>query len=105
MFLPQIINDEKFRGGELSTPWTPTIQNDALPGLLARFNAIMSDVCDPEATDCSVLEEIAQQDWRGEHFVDSGHFSRAGGDLFSEIVARHIRGLDLGEGTTDQTGG
>lgn len=95
VFVPQVLYDHAFEWREVSRPWTPRIRDDALPGLLARFNAIMSRVCDPGVTDCSVVEEIPQQDWRRPHFVDSGHLSREGGALFSEIVARHIRSLGV----------
>jgi lysophospholipase L1-like esterase len=94
IFVPQVLNYDDFRGRTVSRRWSPHIEDDAMPALLDRFNSIMKNVCLPEEPECLVLNEVLAERWTSSDFVDDGHFSRAGGVKFSNLVARHIRSTD-----------
>ncbi len=91
LFTPQVLNYTDFKGKKKSRPWSPHIEDDAMPVLLDRFNAIMTHACPPDKSACTVINEVLTVDWKPSDFVDEGHFSRTGGVKFAEIVARRIR--------------
>jgi len=91
IFVPQVLNEAKFRGHKGSRYWTRHIVDDAMPALLARFNGLMSGLCQAPADRCQVLDEVGRFAWSSVDFVDDGHFSRAGGAKFAGILAERIR--------------
>jgi lysophospholipase L1-like esterase len=96
IFIPQVLNYADFTGKTTSRPWSPHIEDDAMPALLHRFNLIMNDACVPKAPDCIVLNEVPISDWGPGDFVDDGHFSRAGGVKFSSMVAARVKEMIKG---------
>jgi lysophospholipase L1-like esterase len=93
LFVPQVLNDEHFRGRTGGRYWSPRIVDDAMPSLIARFNGFMHDACPPAQSDCIVLDDVLQQKWTPDAFVDDGHFGRAGGERFASVLAPVIRSL------------
>ncbi|MEQ9266721.1 MAG: SGNH/GDSL hydrolase family protein [Balneolaceae bacterium] len=94
IFIPQVLNYTQFlRNGESTSIWSSRIKNKSMPELLDRFNGFMNDLCPSPVLECTVLNEVLDAQWKDEHFVDDGHFNRAGGLIISEIVAKYI--LDL----------
>lgn len=96
LFVPQVLNDAEFVGKHTSRLWTPHVEDDALPGLMRAFNAIMERACEPGAEDCAVLGAVQTRNWQPEDFVDEGHFSAIGGARFADLVATRIRELTPG---------
>lgn len=90
LFVPQILNDRRFLSDEGGHEWTPRIRSTHLPRLLRRFNGFMSEACRPDDPTCTVVDEVTEEDWTGRDFVDSGHFSRQGGQKFAALVAEHV---------------
>ncbi len=91
IFVPQILNSVEFeRNGDESSRWSTRIKNSAMPALIERFNHIPGMVCDSNTADCVVLNTVLEANWKDKHFVDEGHFSRAGGIVFSGLIARYI---------------
>ncbi len=95
LFVPQVLNAAAFRGKSGSRPWTPHIENGALPNLLDRFNLILSQVCQPGEPDCAVVSETTAEHWEPEDFVDDGHFSRKGGEKLVTLIAKHLSGRQI----------
>jgi len=91
LFVPQVLNNEHFRGRPGSRFWSPRIVDDAMPALMARFNLFMHEACPANASDCAVLDGVLQQDWSSADFLDDGHFGRDGGGRFVSFVASMIR--------------
>jgi hypothetical protein len=95
VFVPQVLNRSFFKGRRDSDPWTPRVENDALPELLDRMNTMMASVCHHGEQDCQVLDEVSGEDWEPADFVDEGHFSRAGGLRFATALHDRILSLPL----------
>src|SRR5262249_7760463 len=110
LFVPQVLNYADFRGSKTSRPWTPHIEDDAMPELLDRFNGIMDLACKSDETDCAVLKGVAAQGWEPEDFAvyeyedvdgsrhsahDDGHFSQRGNRKMATFLATCIKGLDV----------
>jgi lysophospholipase L1-like esterase len=93
LFVPQILNVSEFYGKKDSRRWSPFIRDDAMPKLLNEFNSIMDKVCNKNEMDCLVVNEVSNQDWKSDDFVDEGHFSREGGVKFALIIAKYLRKL------------
>jgi len=99
IFVPQIINydyhiDEERK--KYSSIWTPRINNGAMPALMDRFNGLMTNACDGDTKGrCSVATQVEDVNWRaGEKdwaFVDDGHFSREGGEVFADVLVQIIK--------------
>jgi len=96
LFVPQVLNEARYRGAPGSKRWTPHIQSTALPDLMRRFDALMQQACSDAGPDCRVLSEVLRQDWQPRDFVDEGHFSRVGGEKFAGLIAGVIR-RDVGK--------
>lgn len=86
VFIPQVLNDSMYEGRDDAHYWTPRVRNDALPGLMARFNRLMRDACPAGAGDCTYLGGVLQIDWEDADFIDEGHFSRSGGQKFASAI-------------------
>jgi hypothetical protein len=99
IFIPQVLNYADFKGKKKSRGWSAHIEDDAMPGLLDRFNSIMNHICLPKEPNCIVLNEVSTERWDPSDFVDDGHFSRAGGVKFSTIVSKYIRKMTKEEPT------
>ncbi|MEO5362609.1 MAG: GDSL-type esterase/lipase family protein [Magnetococcus sp. DMHC-8] len=94
LFVPQVLNAEAYAGKKGSRWWTPFIEDDALPGLMARFNRIMIDgACAAGQADCRVAADVPDLPWAPLHFVDDGHLSAEGGRLLAQRVAAHLLSL------------
>ena len=103
IFVPQTLNNAEFAGRTKGRRYTPRIVDDAMPGLMARFNGVMREACaaaEPgwdgaraEAGRCVYAGAAAEAGWCPADFADDGHLSRAGGLKLSEIVAREVRRL------------
>ncbi|WP_456425568.1 SGNH/GDSL hydrolase family protein [Rhodocaloribacter sp.] len=91
LFVPQVLNKAAFAGSRRTRPWTPRIIDEALPGLMRRFNGLMTGLC--EDAPCAVVEEVTRLPWTPEHFLDEGHFNAEGGRLMAETLAARIRSL------------
>ncbi len=91
LFVPQVLNEAAFAGSTGTHPGTPRIIDEAAPGLMRRFNGLMTGLC--EDAPCAVVEEVARQPWTPEHFLDEGHFNAEGGRLMAETLAGRIRRL------------
>jgi lysophospholipase L1-like esterase len=91
LFVPQILNYADFKGKKSSRPWSPHIEDDAIPDLIDGFNGIMNTACQPDKANCAVLNEIIAEHWEPADFMDDGHLSQKGGSKFARIVAEHIR--------------
>jgi len=96
LFVPQVLNERRYRGEPGGKRWTPRIQSAALPELMLRFDALMQQACSEARSDCRVLSEVLRQDWQPQDFVDEGHFSRVGGEKFAGLIAGVIR-RDVGK--------
>lgn len=94
LFLPQTLNDADFAGGTTGRPWSPRIVDDAMPGLMARFNGVMRDVAGSGETPlgrCAYADGVTSASWGPGDFADDGHLNRAGGLKLAGIVAAEIR--------------
>lgn len=97
IFVPQILNDPAYLSSRESREWSRGVRDDALPGLMRRLNSFLDQACPEGDPDCRVLEPMEEFAWKPEHFVDEGHFSRAGGEQLAIFLADSITGLpDLG---------
>ena len=96
IMVPQVLNLKWFEKhpSEINL-WTPTISNRDMPQLINRFNQLMSEAV-PNQPNVVTLDSILyQKAWDSHHFVDQGHFSKEGGDVFSDILVEAIRQLQL----------
>ena len=96
IFVPQILNYSSFVKDGISRGWSPYIEDSAMPRLLDRFNLILNDACQVSETECVVVNEVKNEAWSPEDFVDDGHFNKIGGKKFASLLANVIlsrRGL------------
>ncbi len=102
LFVPQVLNDGRYTQDDTSYPWSPYIENSAMPKLMARFNGLMRGVCPEDEPRCEFVGGVTGVDWQPEDFVenfidddtqerDNGHFSRQGGEKFTEVLLKVIR--------------
>lgn len=91
IFVPQVLNMEWY-AKNIQNPWTPTIPNKNMPKLLRKFNDIMSvSLKEEEDKDLIVIDSILYlTDWENRHFVDEGHFSKLGGEIFAQVLVGAI---------------
>ncbi len=91
LFVPQVVDASRLRGTG-GHAWTPALVDSAVPGLIARLNAIMAEECPPGAADCEVVDDVARHPWQPDDFLDEGHFVRKGNEAFATLLAARIRG-------------
>lgn len=70
--------------------WTPHIYLNALPGLMSGFNQIMNDVIVQNSSTVLIDSIYLKVNFNNSDFVDLGHFSKKGGDKFSDLLAKEI---------------
>jgi lysophospholipase L1-like esterase len=92
LFVPQVLDLPRFTG-DSSFPWTPRIRNDAMPGLLPRYDSIYGVVCPPRQAGCAVVDEVRAQPWEARDFIDEGHFSPSGNEAFAILLAARIKAI------------
>lgn len=94
IFIPQILNDTYYLNSkDSSSNWTKHINNKAMPMRMSHFNNLMNNLCDLESN-CNVLNDVLSIQWKEKHFVDDGHFSKEGGIIFSNTIAKAILKLN-----------
>jgi len=98
IFIPQALNLPLYENPEnriqLRTPyqsWTPYIESTAMPILIKDFNALMYNNIITDSSTHVVDSILYKYSWLPDHFVDEGHFSREGGELFTQIILEKIR--------------
>lgn len=96
IIVPQVLNLEWFKAHPSeSNLWTPTISNENMPELITRFNQLVSKAV-PTDEGVLTLDHLPYStQWQDHHFVDQGHFSKKGGEVFSDLLAASIRQLQL----------
>ncbi len=97
VFVPQLLDYDRFADKNASHWWTEHIRNGALPDLMARFNDRLLQVCSSGEENCKVLDEVLKQRWYADDFIDEGHFSRKGNIRFAGLVADCIRNWSKSE--------
>jgi len=91
IFVPQLLDNSSFQDEWASQDWTRHIRDNAMTGLMARFNGLLSEVCAKEDTTCFVFDEVLAETWTQADFIAEGHFSRRGGMNLADMIARLIR--------------
>ena len=97
LFVPQVLNEAAFAGSRRTHTWTPRIIDEAMPGLMRRFNGLTAGLCDDAP--CAVVEEVTRQSWTPDLFLDEGNFNAEGSKRLAETLAERIRRLTAS--TTD----
>ena len=95
IFIPQVLNVDLLSktGGTYS--WTPHIENKQMPVMMQAFNVLMEKAI-REDGNTIVIDNIQQKyKWTPAHFADFGHFNKAGGDLFTDILKKALEELKL----------
>lgn len=93
VFVPQVLNIDEFHGSNRSRPWSPFIRDDSLPRLMDHMNQLMKGICADRASSCAFVDRILTNSWTPAHFVDDGHFNRAGGLEFVRVLEPYIRAV------------
>jgi lysophospholipase L1-like esterase len=91
LFVPQVLNSDRYRAIEGPDKWSPRIRNDQMPRLIRRFNEAMNRTCTDGISDCAVVDEVLDQPWTRADFIDYGHFGRRGAERFATVLAEHVR--------------
>jgi hypothetical protein len=100
LFVPQVLNYSNFyKKVGSARGWTRYIKDEAMPGLMDKFNSHMDGLCFKQEKSCVVLKAVLEENWLPIDFVDAGHMSRSGGLKFSEIIAQSIFSIKYDEGT------
>lgn len=95
IFIPQLLNLDWFvQNKDNYNAWTTTISNKDMPLLITRFNQLMVAAVPTEENIITLDSILYNQQWEEDHFVDEGHFSRAGGELFSNVLISTIKQLE-----------
>jgi lysophospholipase L1-like esterase len=93
LFVPQILNSAWYREKDTRITFYDCaykIKNSAMPRLMDRFNMLEKSVCPFDDSKCIFVNGVLNTDWEPEDFVDDGHFSRKGGEKFTDIISRVI---------------
>lgn len=90
VFVPQILNYDKYRIEPGADYWTPRINNIAMPKLMDRFNGFLAQACSPADDNCVVLNEVLEPKWDKDLFIDYGHFNTEGNRIFADILTKQI---------------
>jgi len=95
IFVPQVLNMEWYEVHKnIPNRWTPTIANSDMPAFSRKFNSIMSTSL-KEDEGLIVIDSILNiRKWEPHHFVDEGHFSKQGGEVFTELLITAIREIE-----------
>lgn len=92
LFIPQVINIQKFEEEELpSYKWHPYIANDAMGELMHHFNQLMIDQVTQDSMVHVAPSPLKAIPFQKEHFVDFGHFTPAGNSLFADWVYEQLQ--------------
>lgn len=93
LFVPQILNYRWFSEEEgtrtYNNCWNK-IKDSAMPRLMDRFNMLVKSVCPGGDPKCIFVDGVLNVDWEPDDFVDDGHFSRKGGEKFTDVISRVI---------------
>ncbi len=91
IYVPQVLHLEAYVKTEQdSDSWTPHIKNKSIPELIKKFNALMSKAVKKNNNTIVIDSILTKYQWNKEHFVDKGHFSKEGGDQFSDIIISNL---------------
>ena len=90
VIIPQVLNASSLDMDE-PAPWTPFIPGRATMHVMAAYNAALLGLAEPGRV--WVLSDALAVDWHPEHFVDDGHFSESGADLFAATIAPQIQSI------------
>ena len=89
IYVPQVLDLHFYKTTKRkSQPWSPNIANSSMPDLIHHFNRILSETINPAPFSVVLDSMLLKHNWQPKHFVDEGHFSREGGELFTEILIR-----------------
>ena len=91
IFIPQILNYQKFDSDEGSHVWSKHIKSSAMRELMNNFNRHMERLYLNEEKDGLVLNNVLKKNWVNSDFVDYGHFNKNGGTKFADLVFQAIR--------------
>lgn len=90
IFIPQVLNYQKFDTNEGNHHWSKHIKSSAMRDLMSKFNVHMNGLCPKGEKDCMVLNNVLEKNWANSDFVDYGHFSRSGGEKLADMVFQAI---------------
>ncbi len=94
IFVPQVLNLKWFsERRDIENLWSSNIPNEDMPELLKRFNQLMSTSVPTEKDIITIDSILFIRNWEDRHFVDEGHFSKAGGEVFTELLITAIKKL------------
>ena len=95
IYIPQVMNEEWLAANKDDPNlWTPTLSNGDLPKFIERFNTLLAQTV-PSGENGVALNSISKLDWKEDHFVDEGHFSKKGAEKFSDVVKNAILRLHV----------
>jgi hypothetical protein len=92
LFVPQVLDSSRLYG-KSGGWWTPHVRNEAMPRLIERLNAMMNEVCAPHETGCAVLNDVLTHAWDPDDFLDEGHFSPSGNEVFARFISSAIEAV------------
>ena len=88
IYVPQVLNLDNFKNTKVkSRKWTPHIINKSMPLLIKQFNSLIKKSI-RENKDVIIINNIYEYDWKPKHFIDDGHFSKDGGEYFTDILIK-----------------
>lgn len=90
ILIPQIMNFEMLTEDD-ARPWTPFLSAKAVKQVIGEYNQTLIGLAQGE--DVWALDNVLDQNWRDEHFVDEGHFTASGAEIFADAIADDVAAI------------
>lgn len=93
LFISQVLNQFAERKENFSRPWTVHIQDKDVPVMIEHLNQLTKSICSTDSN-CAFLDFKNSIKWEPKHFIDDGHFSKEGCELFAGALAQRIKPVE-----------
>lgn len=92
VFIAQVLNPFFKRKEKFSRFWTIHIEDKSVPLMMDHMNDLAKNICSNDSN-CIYLDFKNSIEWETKHFIDDGHFSKEGNEIFSDVLAKEINGI------------
>lgn len=90
VFVSQVLNPFFERKPGRSQQWTKYIEDVKVPEFMDQMNRVVKNICSTDSN-CIYLDYKNSIPWEAKHFLDDGHFTIEGNEIFADALAKKIK--------------
>ncbi|MFI5218140.1 MAG: SGNH/GDSL hydrolase family protein [Bacteroidia bacterium] len=90
VFISQVLNPFTKRHSGFSHQWTMHIEDNKVPVFMNQMNRIVENICAADSN-CVYFDFKNSITWQEKYFLDDGHFTIEGNEIFSDALTQKIK--------------